>query len=283
MCSREGPGGLWHRVDSMVDSVRLYLRYVSISIRGQMEYRASFVMMALGQFAFASTEFLCIWALFDRFRNLRGWTLAEAALLYGIVNVAFSISEAVTRGFDTFGSMVRSGDFDRLLLRPRGTVLQLMGQELQLMRVGRFAQGLAVLAWAAGAVDLSWTPARAGLMVASIAGGACMFGGLFVLQATVAFWTIESLEIVNTVTYGGVETAQYPLSIYSSWFRKLFTYVIPLAFVNYFPAVVILGKPDPFGAPIFLGWLAPAAGLAFLLVSLQVWKVGVSHYCSTGS
>ena len=267
----------------MVDALRLYLRYVSISIRGQMEYRASFVMMALGQFAFASTEFLCIWAMFDRFKNLRGWTLPEAALLYGIVNVAFSISEAVTRGFDVFGNMVKSGDFDRLLLRPRGTVLQLMGQELQLMRVGRLAQGLVVLAWAVGAVDLAWTPAKAGLMFASVVGGACMFGGLFALQATMAFWTVESLEIANTVTYGGVETAQYPLSIYSSWFRKFFTYMIPLAFVNYFPALAILGKPDPLGAPAALGWLAPVAGMAFLLVSLRVWKTGVRHYCSTGS
>ena len=48
------------------------------------------------------------------------------------------------------------------------------------------------------------------------------------LQATLAFWTTETLEIVNTVSYGGVETAQYPLSIYRPWFRHFFTFVVPL-------------------------------------------------------
>jgi len=265
------------------DSIRLYLRYIGISIRSQMQYRASFLMMACGHFLITGIEFIGIWVLFDRFGSLRGWTLPEVALFYGMANLAFCVAEAGARGFDIFPGMVRSGDFDRVLLRPRSTVLQIGGQELQLMRVGRFVQGLIVIVWAASALDVAWSPARVGLVVAAILGGGCLFSGLFVLQATMAFWTIETLEIVNTLTYGGVETAQYPLSIYRPWFRKFFVGVIPLACINYFPALAILDRPDPLGAPVFLRWAAPAVGVVFLLVTFRVWRFGVRHYRSTGS
>ncbi len=126
----------------MLDSFRLYFRYIGISIRGQMQYRASFVMLSAGHFFVTGIEFLGIWAMFDRFGSLRGWSLAEVAMFYGMINVAFACADGFARGFDIFPQMVKSGDFDRLLLRPRSTALQVAAQELQLMRVGRLMQGL---------------------------------------------------------------------------------------------------------------------------------------------
>jgi len=267
----------------MLDSLRLYLRYVGTSLRAQMQYRASFVLYAFSHFLATGVEFLAIWALFDRFGSLEQWSLAEVALFYGMVSVAFALAEAVARGFDLFPGMVRTGEFDRVLLRPRSTVLQLAGRELQLMRIGRFSQGLIVLLWAASALDVAWTLPKVALAIAAMLGGACIFSGIFVLQATMAFWTIETLEIANTVTYGGVEAAQFPLTIYKPWFRRFFTFVIPLATINYFPAHAILGRADVLGSPAAVHWLAPLVGVGFLLVSLQVWRFGIRHYRSTGS
>ena len=266
-----------------MNNLRLYFRYTAISVRGQMQYRASFVMMSLGQLLITGVEFLGIWALFQRFGSLRGWTLPQVALLYGMVNVAFALADAFGRGFDLFAEMIRLGDFDRLLLRPRDTALQVGAREFVLMRIGRLLQGLVVLSWGAARLNIAWTAPKMALLIAAILGGACMFYGLFVLQATLSFWTIESLEIMNTVTYGGTETAQYPLPIYQGWFRRFFTWVVPLACVNYLPAQAILGRPDPLGAPPALQWTAPAVGIAFLLLCLQAWKLGVRHYRSTGS
>ena len=267
----------------MVNALQVYSRYLGISVRGQMQYRASFVMFSLGHFLVTGIEFVGILVLFERFGTLQDWSLPEVAFLYGLVNIAFSISDAATRGFDTFGTMVKSGDFDRLLLRPRSTALQLAGQELTLRRVGRLTQGLLVLIWASFSLDLSWNMLEVALFVGTIAGGAALFAGLIVLQATLAFWTTETLEIMDAVTYGGVETTQYPLSIYRPWFRKMFTYVVPLGCVSYFPAVAIMGRPDPLGSSMLFQYLSPLVGAAFLLVALQVWKVGVRHYTSTGS
>jgi len=268
----------------MLDAVRLYLRYVSVSVRSQMQYRASFAMSALGHFAVTGIEVLGIWVLFDRFGSLRGWGLAEVALFYGLINVAFALAEGVGRGFDTFPGLVKSGDFDRLLLRPRSTAFQVSAREVQLMRVGRLAQGLIVLLWAASALDVHWSLARIALTLLAILSGACLFIGLFVLQATLAFWTTETLEVMNTVTYGGNEAAQFPLPIYKPWFRKLFTFVVPLACVTYFPALAILGRDDPVvGSPVWFRWSAPLIGMLFLAAALQVWRIGVRHYRSTGS
>ncbi|MHC5039806.1 MAG: ABC transporter permease, partial [Planctomycetota bacterium] len=221
----------------MFDTVRLYFQYIGISVRSQMQYRASVIMLATGQLAITGMEFLAMWALFERFGNMRGWRLPEVALLYGMANISFAISEAAARGFDVFSQWVKTGDFDRLLLRPRSTAFQVAAQEFQLVRIGRFTQGLAVLIWAVGALEVTWTFPKVGLIVGAILGGACIFSGLFILQATLAFWAVETLEIVNIVTYGGVETTQYPLAIYAKWFRRFFIFVVPLACMNYFPSL----------------------------------------------
>jgi ABC-2 type transport system permease protein len=240
-------------------------------------------MQTISHMVMTVTEMVGIWALFRRFGNLPDWSLPQVAMFYGLVQVTWSIADAMGRGFDLFGGTVKNGDFDRMLLRPRSTVLQLAGQEFTLKRIGRFIQGLAVLSWAMAVLPIHWSVAKVCLLLAAVAGGVCLFFGLVVFQATMCFWTVESLEIWNAVTYGGVETAQYPLSLYKSWFRQFFTYVIPLACVAYFPVVAVLGKADPLHSPVVLQWASPLAGVIFLAIALRVWRVGVRHYASTGS
>jgi len=264
-----------------MNDLRLLLRLLGVSVRAQTQYRASFAMLAIGQMLTSGADFLGLWAVFARFGSLRGWTMAEVGLLYGMVHVAFAFAEAAGRGFDLFPGMVRTGEFDRMLLRPRGTALQIAGLELQLMRIGRLAQGLAVLIWAMASVGVTWTAAKAALVIAGIASGAAIFYGLFVLQATAAFWTVETLELMNTVTYGGTEAASYPLTIYRPWFRRFFTFVVPLACINLLPAGIILNRGGV--APGPLTAVAPAAGLLFLWVALSVWRLGERRYLSTGS
>ena len=255
----------------MLNTLHLYLRFLGVSMQSQMQYRASFILLTLGHFAATAIEFLAILVLFDRFSTLDEWSLPEVAFFYGVVNIAFSIADAAAYGFD------------RLLLRPRSTALQLAGQELTLRRVGRLAQGLVIILWASAALDFGWTIAKVALLLGAISGGAALFMGLVVLQATLAFWTIESLEIFNAVTYGGVQTSQYPLAIYRSWFQKFFIYVVSLATVSYFPSLAIMERLDPLGSTLLVQYLSPMTGVAFLALSLQVWKLGVRHYQSTGS
>ncbi len=263
--------------------VQLYVRYARASIRRQLAYRASFAMTLAGTTIATASEYVAIWALFDRFAQIRGWTLPEVAVFYGLASIIWAIAEAVGRGFDLFAGMVRAGDVDRLLLRPRSVVLQLLGHELTLRRIGRLAQGIVVVGYASHAGALVWTPAHAALFALAVICGCCAFLGLLVLEATSAFWTVEGLEAWNAFVYGGVTMSQYPLAIYRRWFRALFIYVFPIGCVIYFPGVALLDRPDPLGAPAFVGWLAPLAGPVALSGCLAVWRLGVRHYRSTGS
>ena len=268
----------------MTDSIAMLARYFGVSIRAQLQYRASFLLSVAGQFLNSAIEFFGLWALFDRFGHLADWSFAEVALFYGVINCTFAIADALTTGFARFGShYVKTGNFDRLLLRPRPTALQLAGHEFALRRIGRLLQGLIVLAWAISALDIPWDAARVALLLLTVAGGVAFFFGLMVLQASLCFWTTESLEIMNVLTYGGVETAQYPLSIYHVAFRRIFTFVVPLGCIGYFPIVAVLGVDDPLGTGRVFQALAPLAGVAFLGLSFVAWGIGVRRYTSTGS
>ncbi|MBV8683943.1 MAG: ABC-2 family transporter protein [Caulobacteraceae bacterium] len=266
-----------------MNGVALYLRYVGASVRAQMQYPRSFLVLNTAQFFGSAIEILGVAALFGVFGRIRGWSLGEVAVFYGVINAAFALADAPTRGFEVFGpEFVRTGAFDRVLLRPRTTALQVLGYELRL-RFGRLLQAGIVFAVGASAVRLSFTPAQVLLLAWTLAGGVALFSGILVLQATLSFWTVDALEVANILTYGGVQAGQYPLNVYAAWFRDLLTYVIPIGCVAYFPVVALLGASDPLGAPGWLLPLTPAFGFLFLALALSVWRLGVAKYGSTGS
>jgi ABC-2 type transport system permease protein len=267
-----------------IGPVALYLRLVSQSVRAQLQYRMSFALMTFGSLVTSGVEVLGIWALFERFGMLGPWRLAQVAFLYGLVNAAFAVAEGLARGFDVFGrEFVRTGAFDRVLLRPRSTVLQLAGHEFQIFRLGRFLQGVAVLGWAIWMLPIDWQLWKVALLAYAFVAAIVFFYALFIAQAALSFWATESLEIMNTLTYGGTETAQYPLTIYRPWFRRFFTYVVPLGCVIYFPSVAIFGIDDPLGSSRIFQILAPTAGFAFFAVAIAFWRAGIRRYTSTGS
>lgn len=267
-----------------MNAIRLYGRYVGASLRSQMQYPGAFLLTSVGAFAATVVDFIAVWALFTRFRQIEGWQFGEIALFYGVISVSFAVADWLTRGFDVFGEQfVKTGDFDRVLVRPRSTVLQLLGYEFRATRIGRLAQ--AVLVWGIGVhlTSIAWTWQVWATLFFAVAGGTALFCGILVLQATLAFWTVESLEIANTLTYGGVEAAQYPLDIYARWFRNFLTFVVPLGCVSFFPVAVVLGRADRTGVAPAIAQLAPALGFVFLGVALWVWRLGVRHYTSTGN
>ncbi|UCD08871.1 MAG: ABC-2 family transporter protein [Dehalococcoidales bacterium] len=270
-------------MDNLIDSIQVYFKLIGINIRSQLQYRSAFIMMLLGNFAVTFIEFIGIVVLFTRFGTIQGWRLEEVAMFYGIINVGYAVSEAFGRGFDHFHLQVIHGEFDRTLLRPRSTALQVLAHDFLLLRAGRLLQGLVILIWASVNIGIAWNIAKVLLLFVSLIGNVCVFTGLLILQATMCFWSTQGLEVMNSFTYGGVETVQWPLPIFKKWFAGIFVFIIPLACVNYFPALAIMGKSDPLNTPIWFQWLSPLIGLLFLWISLKVWKFGVRHYHSTGS
>ncbi len=265
----------------------LYKRLIGAQVRSQMQYRSSFVLEAIAQFAGNVLDFIVVIIFFARMPTLGGWSLPEIGLLYGLSSVAFGIADMVIAGFDYayFGpNMVRLGEFDRVLIRPMNVFVQVLTSQFTLKRLGRIGQGVIVLGWALVALDQTWTAWQIGYMIVTIIGGTFFFSGLFIFGSGISFWTVDSLEVMNMATYGGQFLTQYPLTIYGDFLRSFFTFVIPMAFINYYPTLWLLGKPDPLGGAVgLLALLAPFICLLMFAVGVAMWQRGVKRYASTGS
>lgn len=267
-----------------MNTLRLLRSYMSVSVRTQMQYPGSVTMLVVGAFAATIIDLVAVWALFDRFGAIQGWRFGDVAMFFGLVSISFAIADFLTRGFDVLGTeFIKTGNFDRILLRPRTATIQLIGHDFRFSRAGRLLQGLVVVVIATNSLDFRWTLWAVALALWTVAGGVALFAGLMVLQGALAFWTTESLEVMNLLTYGGIQAAQFPLSIYAGWFRNFLIFVVPIGCVAYFPVLAILGKPDPLGAPGWLLPLTPLAGYAFLALSFIAWRAGIAKYTSTGS
>ena len=267
-----------------MNSLRLLGHYMSASLRAQLQYPASAFMLAAGQFVATIIDLVAIWALFARFGALDGWRFGDVAMFFGLVSISFSIADFLSRGFDVLGTeLIKTGNFDRVLLRPRTATLQVIGHDFRISRAGRFLQGVVVTVIATKSLHFHWGALTAALALWTIAGGVALFFGLMVMQGAISFWTTESLEAMNLLTYGGVQAAQFPLTIYAGWFRNFLIFIVPIGCVAYFPVLAILGKPDPLGAPGWLLPLTPLAGFVFLAISFLAWRTGISKYTSTGT
>ena len=260
--------------------MKLYFKYITLLLKSQLQYKASFAMSAITQFIQPFALLAGIYFLFERFENIQGWTLYEVFMCYAVVGMCFSIATCFARGFDSFDGMVRTALFDRVLVRPRGTVIQVLGANFDIKRIGHFIQAVMVLCAAIYGADITWDLVRIITLVNMIFGGSVIFSGVYMLQAAAAFWTIEALEVANIFTHGMKEHASYPLNIFPKWITFVFTFIIPFGTINYLPMQFLLEKID--GDSWFYAFI-PLIGSLFILPCMGVWKIGVRKYSSAGS
>jgi ABC-2 type transport system permease protein len=266
-----------------MEPLALYVRLVSAQIRGQMQYKVSFILSLLGSFLVNLTEFGVIAILFTRIPQLAGWSLAEVALLYGLSGVSFAIAEIVASALDSFQVHIVRGTFDRVLVRPRGALFQVLVEDVALRRLGRVIQAALVLGLALRLLQIDWSVDKVIVLAVALASGMVIYFSIFVLGAAFCFWTVQGKEATHVFTYGGDGLASYPLDIYRGSVRRFFTFVVPLAFVNYEPALYLLGRPDPLGLPDAVRVLSPVAAMVMAALARYGWQQGVRHYQSTGS
>ncbi|WP_373898755.1 ABC transporter permease [Haloimpatiens sp. FM7315] len=260
--------------------MRLYYKYFLIHLKCAMQYKLSFFLTALGQGMTTLFSFLSMYFLFDRFGSIKGYSFNEVLLCFSTIFMSFSLAECFGRGFDNFSKTISNGEFDRIMVRPRNVILQVLGSKIELTRIGRLLQALTVFIYALMTCGVKWTPEKILTLTLMIIGGISLFVGLFIIYASICFFTIEGLEFMNIFTDGGREIAQYPLNIYKDWVLKFFTFFVPLAFVNYYPFLFLIDKA-PNNKILYM--LSPIAAMFFLIPSYVFWLIGIRHYKSTGS
>jgi ABC-2 type transport system permease protein len=266
----------------VVESIVLWRRLVGAQVRSQLQYRASFVLDACGAFLISFIDFLAVLVIFHNTTRLGVWSVHEVAFLYAMSSISFALTDLLVGHFDQFPQKIRDGNFDILLVRPRSTLFQVIASDLQMRRIGKAVQGAIVLVYALSVLSIPWDAGRVAMCVLMVPAAIVIFASVWTVGSCLAFWTTDGGEFTNAFTYGGNFLAQYPIDIFSSWLRRFLAYIVPLAFVCYFPALYILDKPDPLGLPRWLQFSSPLVALLGLLVAGCAWRFAVRHYRSAG-
>lgn len=262
-------------------AVRSYRDIAHLWVRASLAYPTSFVLMAVSGFLITGLDFVALWLMFAHLDTLGGFTLMQVALLYGASGVGLRVADLLIGSVERIGLYVRTGRLDQMLTKPVPLLVQVCADDFSLRRFGQISQAVIVFTVACFGVD--WTPVRVLVAVSMILSSGVIFFGLFVAFSCVQFWTTDATEFANAFTYGGNTITQYPLSIYPQELTKSLTFLLPIAFVNWYPCLYLLGVDDPFGLPSWLQFCAPVATAALLGGALLAWRTGVRHYTSTGS
>ncbi|HVF31746.1 MAG TPA: ABC-2 family transporter protein [Acidimicrobiales bacterium] len=252
-------------------------------IRADYQYRFSFFAYTVAQGLITILDFGVILVLFGRIDSLSGWSVAEVGFLYGTATLAFHIGDVFISQVERAPQRIRMGTFDALLVRPLGPLFQLCADDFAFRRLGKLLQAIGVLAWALAAVEVHWSAGRVVALVVMLVSGTVIFSAIWVISSSLSFWIIEAGEIMNSFTYGSSFAAQYPLHVMATWLRRFLTFLVPAAFVNYFPSLYVLDKTDPLGVPGWVRFASPVVAMALVVVARSTWRVAIRHYRSTGS
>ena len=258
--------------------MKLYFKYLSMLLKSQLQYKSSFIMMTLGQFLVSFTTFLSVYFMFSRFHQVNGFSMSEVLICFAVTLMAFSITECFVRGFDVFPRLIKSGDLDRLLVRPVSVEFQVLTSHMEFSRSGRLLQAVLILCYAIPNCGVIWSFDKVLTLVLMIIGGIATFSALFILYAGFSFFTIDGLEFMNIFTDGSREFGKYPIAIYGEGVLKFVTYVIPIALFQYYPFLYLVGRSDRMA----LSFL-PLVGFVFMIPCYLFFRLGLRKYQSTGS
>lgn len=258
--------------------VKLYLNHLKLHILSQLEYKSSFIISFIAQIFVYFTYYFIIIALFQKFNNINGFNMYEVLLCFSIINFGYSINETFFRGVDRFENLIINGTLDRLLLRPVNVLFQVMCNEVDLVKISRIIQSIIILIISLTKLNIIWNISKIILLILMLLGSILIFFGIFVLMASYCFITVQGLEVKNLFTDGGKHVAQYPIGIFSKSFKFIFTFIIPYAFINYYPLLYFLDKNNN----IFY-YFSPLLIIIYLIPCLYSFKVGLKRYNSVGS
>ncbi|MBR5109809.1 MAG: ABC-2 family transporter protein [Clostridia bacterium] len=266
-----------------MDTIKLYLRSMGMLLKSQLQYPASFFMQTLAQLVMEGGEMLAVILIVDRFERLNQWMPGDLFFFFGVMSVTFYLTECFGRGVTgSFPSMVRSGQLDTLLLRPRGVLTQVLCSAIDPRRVACIAVGTAALVMGSRMSAIQWTFLKGLALAEAVLLGGLLVLGLFLIEAVFCIHSVKSVELVNAITYGGRSACQYPIDIFPRPLRVLFTVIAPFALTLHVPAAYILGKPL-YGWPAWTAFATPLAGAVTFGVMYLVFQRAMRFYRSTGS
>ncbi len=260
-----------------------YVQYWRINLLTLIEYRANFVMWFGFTIVYHGVALAALYVTMRQFPSMNGWDFRQMFFLYALWMTAHELHNTLFFTVVSVPEYVREGRFDRFLVRPLDTLFQVLTVPQSIVPDGLIlAIATLAAATAAAHVRVDWLYA---VFVPAIAmGGALIDLGISLVVATLSFWFVRVDTLRWVVMSLEQDFTRYPISIYGRGVRIVLSFVLPFAFMNYFPATFFLQKTDT-GMHLdpWVGLLTPAIGLAWLGAAYAFWLVGLRHYQGTGS
>jgi ABC-2 type transport system permease protein len=262
----------------MTRYISLYWLFLTQRIKALMEYRANFIIGAASTIFLQASSILAIWVVMQKVPTLNGWTYDEILLVYGLITLAKSINHMFADNLWTLGRVyIRSGGFDRFLVRPINPLFHLLADRFCQDGVGNFLVGAALVVKASIDLPIVWTPLKALMLVVGVVSGGLIFLALNLLTCVASFWIVDSVPVTRLV-FDNHLFAQYPLSIYPKAIGILLTWIVPYGLASFYPASYLLDRDLG-----WLAWLAPVAAAILLFTAYRFWAFGQRHYSGTGT
>lgn len=248
-----------------------------------LEYRANFLMWAAFTIVYHGTAVVALWVTLRNFPSLNGWDFRQTAFMYGLWLIGHAVHNTIFASVGSVPEFIREGRFDRFLLRPLDTLFQILTVPAQIWPdelILAVVYMCIVVPYSGVHVDWVFV-----LYVPFIAiGGAMIDAGINLAIATAAFWWIRIESLRWVVMSLEQDFSRYPISIYQRGVRLALTFVLPFAFMNYFPATFLLRKSeDGLHLNPAVGLLTPVVGALWLSVAYVFWRFGLNKYQGTGS
>ena len=264
--------------------MRIAMQSLKMSIRGRLQYRVDALVATLAVFVRESANIIVIYLALLKFDKINGWNIDEMLFLFSILFLTYAIVVALFADLRDFSSMIREGRFDRLMIRPRGLLFQLILNNADVLATaGHGTLGILLFVISAGRVGIEWNAITIIYYVSAIIGGVLIQGGIFIFFSALSFYFVETGSIREIFYWNMRKFAGYPISIYSKVIQIVMIYVVPFAFVNYFPAQYLLRKEDMALYPEVYMYMAPLVGIVIYLLAYGFWRVSVKRYSSTGN
>lgn len=265
----------------MRQSAKVLAAYFAQFLKARMEYKADFFASIIANMLVAASGLLFVTFLIDGsvVPDIQGWTRFEVLFIYGYSMISMALFSVVSPNLYRFGDKyIIEGQFDRVLLRPLNTLQQVLSESFNLESIGSLCVGLVVVTYSAselglvfGFNDYLW------LVVSSISGGAILLG-TFVFLSSLSFHFEDRLGIGAPV-YNLINFSRYPLPIFNEIVQFILRWVVPFAFVAFYPATHFLTR-DGFA---FFCYLTPVIAVVVMIGACWSWRIGVASYASTGS
>jgi ABC-2 type transport system permease protein len=252
------------------------------TVRGEMQYRANFLIEVLFGLVYQTAGFAFIWVVVGMFDAIGGWSLAEVTLLYGIQLAGQALWALSFSRLMLIEGLVRDGEYDRMLVRPLPIALQFMFGGFRIATLGDVLGAALLLGIGIHGVTISWTTPKIIYLVLAVVGSGMVRGAVELAPAALTFRLLSaSLTGLVPAVFGQV--AGYPLTIFERRLQIFLTYVLPVAFAAWIPGAVLLDRTDELPIPGWMAWGSPVVGMVLLMLAWWFFLRESRQYQSTGT